>query len=171
MNDVAIIIERLFQRHYRRMFLTACALLGNDEEARDAVSEVFLYLLSARWTPEEQRAEAWLLVAVRNHCLNLLKHWRVTGEYPSRPPRREGETAGDVKSVDDANADVDSLYAEIERYIQEEVTEPIATVVSMRYMEQRRAEDIATELGLKRATVYQRLKKGINQIRNHFKER
>ena len=63
------------------------------------------------------------------------------------------------------------MYAEIERYIQEEMTEPIATVVSMRYMEQRRAEDIATELGLKRATVYQRLKKGINQIRNHFKER
>ena len=155
MNDVKSNIEQLFRQHYRRMFLTACALLGDDEEARDAVSEVFAYLLSAQWSPEEQRAEAWLLVAVRNQCLNVLKHRKVAAEYSrsSLPASRS------------------PLYAEIERYIAEEMTEPLATVVSMRYLEDRRAEDIAKQLGIKRATVYQRLQRGVEQIRNHFKTR
>ena len=51
------------------------------------------------------------------------------------------------------------------------MTEPLATVVSMRYLEDRRAEDIAKQLGIKRATVYQRLQRGVEQIRNHFKTR
>lgn len=158
MNDVKSNIEQLFRQHYRRMFLTACALLGDDEEARDAVSEVFAYLLSAQWSPEEQRAEAWLLVAVRNHCLNVLKHRKVAAEYSRIPDRR-------------ALSHSSPLYAEIERYIAEEMTEPLATVVSMRYLEDRRAEDIANRLGIKRATVYQRLQRGVEQIRNHFKTR
>ena len=158
MNDVKSNIEQLFRQHYRRMFLTACALLGDDEEARDAVSEVFAYLLSAQWSPEGQRAEAWLLVAVRNHCLNVLKHRKVAAEYSRIPDRR-------------ALSHSSPLYAEIERYIAEEMTEPLATVVSMRYLEDRRAEDIARQLGIKRATVYQRLQRGVEQIRNHFKTR
>ena len=158
MNDVKSNIEQLFRQHYRRMFLTACALLGDDEEARDAVSEVFAYLLSAQWSPEEQRAEAWLLVAVRNHCLNVLKHRKVAAEYSRIPDRRSLSHSS-------------PLYAEIERYIAEEMTEPLATVVSMRYLEDRRAEDIARQLGIKRATVYQRLQRGVEQIRNHFKTR
>lgn len=158
MNDVKSNIEQLFRQHYRRMFLTACALLGDDEEARDAVSEVFAYLLSAQWAPDRQRAEAWLLVAVRNHCLNVLKHRKVAAEYSRIPDRR-------------ALSHSSPLYAEIERYIAEEMTEPLATVVSMRYLEDRRAEDIAKQLGIKRATVYQRLQRGVEQIRNHFKTR
>lgn len=158
MNDVKSNIEQLFRQHYRRMFLTACALLGDDEEARDAVSEVFAYLLSAQWSPEEQRAEAWLLVAVRNHCLNVLKHRKVAAEYSRIPDRRVLSHSS-------------PLYAEIERYIAEEMTGPLATVVSMRYLEDRRAEDIARQLGIKRATVYQRLQRGVEQIRNHFKTR
>lgn len=158
MNDVKSNIEQLFRQHYRRMFLTACALLGDDEEARDAVSEVFAYLLSAQWSPEEQRAEAWLLVAVRNHCLNVLKHRKVAAEYSRIPDRW-------------SLSPLSPLYAEIERYIAEEMTEPLATVVSMRYLEDRQAEDIARQLGIKRATVYQRLQRGVEQIRNHFKTR
>ena len=165
MNDVKSNIEQLFRQHYRRMFLTACALLGDDEEARDAVSEVFAYLLSAQWSPEEQRAEAWLLVAVRNHCLNVLKHRKVAAEYSRIPDRWSLSPFSSFPSP------LSPLYAEIERYIAEEMTEPLATVVSMRYLEDRRAEDIAKQLGIKRATVYQRLQRGVEQIRNHFKTR
>ena len=88
MNDLKSNIEQLFRQYYRRMFLTACALLGHDEEARDAVSEVFSNLLSAQWAPDRQRAEAWLLVAVRNHCLNVLKHRNIAvHRFPLLAPR------------------------------------------------------------------------------------
>ena len=39
-------IEALYKRHYNHMLLTARTLLGNDEEARDAVSDVFTELLA-----------------------------------------------------------------------------------------------------------------------------
>lgn len=36
--------ERLFHEHYGRMYRTAFLLLGNQEEAKDAVSDVFARL-------------------------------------------------------------------------------------------------------------------------------
>ena len=70
-------IETLYLQHYDDMLLTARRLLGNDEEARDAVSDVFAELLSIRWPLREDQAGSYLQVSVRNRCLNLLNHRRV----------------------------------------------------------------------------------------------
>ena len=66
------LIETLFRRHYERMFLTARTLLRNPEEARDVVSDVFAELMESRQTLDMTRVESYLLVSVRNKCLNMV---------------------------------------------------------------------------------------------------
>ena len=70
-------IEQLYSRHYDRMLLTARTLLDNDEDARDAVSDVFTELLASGKQLDELRAESYLLVSVRNRCMNMLEHRQV----------------------------------------------------------------------------------------------
>ena len=54
------------------MLLTARNLVGNADEAYDVVSDVFAELLVKGKTLDERQAENYLLVCVRNKCLNLL---------------------------------------------------------------------------------------------------
>ena len=66
------LIETLFRRYYERMFLTARTLLRDPEEARDVVSDVFAELMESRQALDMKRVESYLLVSVRNKCLNMV---------------------------------------------------------------------------------------------------
>ena len=64
-------IEQLFKRHYRKMYLLAKVLLRDGDAAKDAVSDVFADMLDNNATVDSETAESFLLVCVRNKCLNL----------------------------------------------------------------------------------------------------
>lgn len=49
-------------------------LLHDDAESEDAVSEVFANLMSKDILPTGSTARTYLLTALRNHCLNLLRN-------------------------------------------------------------------------------------------------
>ena len=51
-------IEQLFKRHYRKMYLLAKVLLRDGDAAKDAVSDVFAYMLEIMplWTRRLPRA-------------------------------------------------------------------------------------------------------------------
>ena len=63
-------MEQLFRANYERMYRLAFALLHDNEEARDVVSDVF----SKLWEHDikEETASAYLMQSVKNACLNLI---------------------------------------------------------------------------------------------------
>ena len=69
--------ERLFAEMYPRLVRFATTLMNNTEEAKDIVSET----MEQAWKEFDQLKEntrsAWLYAAVRNGCLNRLKHLNV----------------------------------------------------------------------------------------------
>ena len=69
--------ERLFSEMYPRLVRFATTLMDNTEEAKDIVSET----MEQAWKEFDQLKEntrsAWLYAAVRNGCLNRLKHLNV----------------------------------------------------------------------------------------------
>ena len=74
-------IERLFRAHYPSMYRVAIALLRNADEAQDVVSDVFADLLDGRLALRSSVHDAdadstsrFLLLCVRNRCLNMLNH-------------------------------------------------------------------------------------------------
>ena len=72
-------IEMLFRKHYVQMTRLARTLLYDDEEARDVVSEVFSTLMKSDVAP--RNTEGYLLMSVRNRCMNLLEHKSVRAKF------------------------------------------------------------------------------------------
>ena len=61
-------MERLFHDHYEQMYRFAFALLHDNEEARDVVSDVFSRLWDKQLVPDR----AYLMRSVKNACINLI---------------------------------------------------------------------------------------------------
>ena len=73
----------MFTEMYPRMVRYASQLMGDGEEARDIVSEV----MEQAWKHFDQLDEAdrggWIYTAVRNTCLNRMKHLQVERDRKS----------------------------------------------------------------------------------------
>ena len=71
---------QMFTEMYPRMVRSATQLMGDREEAPDIVSEV----MEQAWKHFEQLNKndrgGWIYTAVRNNCLNRLKHLQVEQE-------------------------------------------------------------------------------------------
>ena len=74
---------QMFTEMYPRMVRYASQLMGDGEEARDIVSEV----MEQAWKHFDQLDEAdrggWIYTAVRNTCLNRMKHLQVELPEPT----------------------------------------------------------------------------------------
>ncbi len=68
----------LVERHQQRLFRLCDRLLGDSEEARDAVQEVFLkaFRKAGDFSPQGQ-VYTWLYRIAVNHCLNRLRRRRL----------------------------------------------------------------------------------------------
>ena len=151
------LIETLFRRHYERMFLTARTLLRNPEEARDVVGDVFAELMESRRTLDMARVESYLLVSVRNKCLNLVKR-QMTAEHAVRQLPKEG---------------ADEEYTELPlddilSYIDQHLTPQTLIVMMKRYGENRKYNEIAEELGISRIAVYKHIAQALTKLKKQF---
>ena len=63
-------LEQLFRQNYSEMNHLARVLLGNDGEADDVVQDIFLRIADSDIPPKSNN---YLLVAVRNACLNRIR--------------------------------------------------------------------------------------------------
>ena len=150
-------IEQLYSRHYDRMLLTARTLLDNDEDARDAVSDVFTELLASGKQLDELRAESYLLVSVRNRCMNMLEHRQVV-EASEKLLTPDEETSNYEEPPLDQVLD----------YIDTRLTDKTSSVMKQRFLGRKKYNEIATDMGISRIAVYKHLSQGLRQIRAHF---
>lgn len=150
-------IEALYKSHYDRMLLTARTLLGNDEEARDAVSDVFAELLTSERSLRPEQAESYLLVSVRNRCRNLLEHRRVVKVSEQQMPC-------DVVATNYEEPPFDQVLD----YMDKQLTDKTRHVVKLRFLNKKKYNEIATDMGISRVAVYKHLSQGLRQLRAHF---
>ena len=142
-------IKGLYEQHRTAMLRLALRLLGDEEESRDVVSDVFARLA------EEQRAQshAYLFTAVRNRCLERVHRLLPIGENVSE----ELQTAEPK----------DEMEAMLQ-FIETELTPQTREVVRLRFREQKRYHEIAEQLGISEAAVYKHLAQGIRKLKARF---
>jgi RNA polymerase sigma-70 factor (ECF subfamily) len=76
-------IEALYKSHGHYLFLRCRAMLGSEDEAYDALQEVFVRLLKTRPRVSDDRPLLpWLNRVTTNHCLNRLRARRVRRHQP-----------------------------------------------------------------------------------------
>ncbi|MBW6535581.1 MAG: RNA polymerase sigma-70 factor [Mariniphaga sp.] len=77
--------EVLFRRYYPHLCLYATQILKNPSAAEEIVQELFVHIWERRTETEiETSLKNYLFRAVKNHCLNYIKHNQIKREYSQK---------------------------------------------------------------------------------------
>ena len=153
------IIEQLFRRNYSEMIHLARVLLAGDGEAEDVVQDVFLRVANSDIPPKN---DSYLLIAVRNACLNRIRQMQLHERVKNLLPI-EDET--DQQPIDRQLEQMEDISV----FVDEQLEEPHRSIFHLRFDDDLTIAEIARHLGLNPNTTYKYLAQSIQKIRNHFK--
>lgn len=147
-------LEQTVRQYENTLYRAALAILGDVQEAEDAVQDAFLkYLEKAPTFESENHKKAWLIKVAVNGCKSRLRSpWRrrsapLPESYPVRSPEEEGT--------------LDAVMALPARE---------RAVVHLFYYEGYRTAEIAAMTGEAEGTVRSRLFRARNRLRGLLSE-
>ncbi len=165
-------LEMIFRRNYSEMIHLARVLLGDDGEAEDVVQDIFLRIADSdippkrstygRLLPTGRKSDSYLLIAVRNACLNKIRQMQLHEKVKKLLPI-EDET--DPQPIDRQLEQLEVISV----LVDEQLEEPHRSIFHLRFDEDLTIAEIARRLGLNPNTAYKYLAQSIQKIRNHFK--
>ena len=151
----------LVERHHRRLLRVCERLLGDAEDARDAVQEVFLKVMTkAGGFRPEALVSTWLYRVAVNHCLNVLRRRRLR-RWVSLSPAEDDETAAPLDPAEeraDPHRELDARrqWGRVQRAIAALPPSQRAVLVLARF-EELSYKEIAETLGITLGAVESRL--------------
>ena len=151
--------KQLFLEMYPRLVRYAVSLLGDGNEARDIVGDVFEKAWNQFSSLQMETRRSWLYASVRNACLNWLKHQQV-------------EQTNVEALIEATRYDMSTRYEEHERLLQQaeqiarELKEPTCTILRLCYFEHLTYQQAADRLGISPNTV----KKHISSEKEHLQK-
>ena len=150
-------IEQLFRQNYSEMNHLARVLLGDDEEAEDVVQDIFLRVARNDIPPKNDN---YLLVAVRNACLNRIRQKQLHEKVRNLLPI---DTDADFQPIDKELERLEDIAA----FVNEQMEEPHRSIFHLRFDEDLTIAEIARRLGLNPNTTYKYLAQCMEQITQH----
>ena len=154
--------ERLFRSEYGRMYRAAHILLGDDEEAKDAVQDVFAHLWDGGIELREESLRTFLLTCVRNRCLNIISQRRLNME----PSQNALNVVEDLEPWDGKTDD--ELTEMVLSYVDERLTPQTSRIIHMHYDDQRSYKEISKSLGISVSAVNKHIVQGLRKLRQTF---
>ena len=156
-------VERLFRLHYRAMYRLASILLHDDDESKDIVHDVFARLLVEKVELHDDTAQSYLLLSVRNRCLNALRNRNIHEQvHRYLLPVDEVEQT----SPEDFERLVDMLKVGVN-----ELFPPICQeVIRLHFTESLTFSEIAKRMGVSETTIYKHLRNALDQLRQTLKK-
>ena len=161
MQDRAQQFKELFLSEYSRMFKAAYILLGDEDEAKDAVQDVFARLWDGTTPLREESQRTFLLTCVRNRCLNIIAQ---------RQSRQEAQLLLTSEAIDSRTHDEELIEA-VNRYVEERLTPQTCRIIKMHYNEDQSYKDISSELDISLSAVNKHIVQGLRKLRSTFKNR
>ena len=151
--------EQLFRENYEQLIALALSLLHDENEARDAVSDVFERLVNGTLHLPLQRTDTYLMVAVRNHCLDRIRHLSLREKIRrhltlSTPSLTPIETEQQIEDMMD--------------YALQKLTPQTFRVFQLRFGDGMAYREIAQELSISEVAVYKHLAQALRKLREHF---
>lgn len=159
--ETATDIRRLYEQHRAEMLRLARRLLADEEEGRDAVSDVFAQLAERK--VDMPCSVAYLFSAVRNRCMNVLRYKSVRERVHRLLPLDEA-MAEDSRTAEEKEAELESIL----HFVDTELTPQTREVVRLRFRERMTYAQIAKRLDISEAAVYKHLAQAIRKLKQRF---
>lgn len=145
------LVHELYEKYGHHVHSRCLYLLGNRDEARDAVQEVFVKVIThIQEFRREASSATWMIRIATNHCLNVRRSqkagWRQQFERDekARPQTYEGGEGVERR--------------ELVRSLLDEVDAETQAVAVHYYVDEMSQEEIARAVGRSLPTVRKRLK-------------
>ena len=162
-------IEQLFRQHYSKMFLVSRMLLGNEETARDVVSDIFAALLDGTLKLPSQCSDGYFVVLARNRSLNHLR--KMTTQEKLKASLSLDASIEISHAEDKIVGEIDHEMSKLDQilsFIDCELTPQTRKVVNMHYRQKLTYREISEQLNISEAAVYKHLAQGIKRIKEQF---
>ena len=156
--------EQLFHSEYGRMYRLAYILLGDEDEAKDAVQDVFASLWDGSITLREDSQRSYLLTCVRNRCLNIIAQWE-----RHRKAEKQLSTADQLDFPEpwQGRSD-DDLLEIILHYIDGWLTPQTSKIIHMHFDDRKSYKEISSSLGISLSAVNKHIVQGRKKLRQTF---
>ena len=146
--------KELFHSEYGRMYKAAYILLGDEDEAKDVVQDVFARLWICTIPIKEIGKKTFLLTCVRNRCLNIIAQRQYHQEA--------------LKSLASTNTDSEEY---VTRYVDEKLTPQTGRIIKMHFDEEQSYKEISGALQISLSAVNKHIVQGLRKLRSTFKSR
>ncbi len=150
--------DELFRSAYPALYRHAYAILHDEEDSRDIVSDIFTALLEKRKQPLP--SVGYLMAMVHNRALDMLRHRRVEDEARVAL-LEEGETL----MFEPFN---DERLGEILRFVEAELTPQTQRVLRLCYDDKKSYRQVADELGISIQAVNKHISQALRKLRERF---
>ena len=162
-DDLAF--KEIYLRYDKPLYLYAYHKLGNKEESRDMVHDVFAWLLTNRANLDlKTTLSGYLYRSVLNKIYNLYKHKQVL--------RKFADEGNDYIDVESRGTDFLIREKDITAMIEKEISAMPAGMRRVYELKSKRyltAKEIATELGVAESTVNTQLKRAMKHLKLNLK--
>jgi len=163
--------DSAFKKYHHRLYLYALKFVENEGDALDIVQNVFLSVWeNKKFTNEEKMIQPYLFNAVRNSCLNYLKHRGVVRKF-------ENSLAIEMKEMEAAHFQTgDKSLIEQEHLEQLEdavnsLTDHYKEVIVMSRYDGLKNQEIANQLHVPLRTVETRIYRALSILKEKLSAR
>ena len=152
--------ERLFKDSYPHMYRMAFSLVGNAEDAKDAVNQVFTQMWRGKPQVSQDSVRGYLLAATRNQCLHLLRQRQLQRKMEEDLKREPQESRDEER---------EELLQALQQVIENNLTEQDRRVLQLHYDEEMTYAETASALGISAAAVNKHITRSLFKIRQTLK--
>lgn len=152
--------ESVFKANYKRLFSFAAYTIGDAEQARDVVGDVFERAWQSYTSVRLDDIDNYLFLSVRNKCLDVIRHQRVERNFAEKVKAQAEWTSAEWNEYDERLDKIIDLIAAMPpqtRFIMEQC-----------YLQENTYKGVAEITGLSQSGVKKHIMKGLDTIRNYF---
>ena len=153
-------IEELYIGSYQRLLTKARQMLKDDDDAHDAVSDVFARIAEGSLRLPEGHEESYLMATIRNLCIDRIH--RLT--LRERVERRLTLSDHSATAIDSERERITEMIDYAERTLSKQTWH----VFQLRFDEGLRYWEIAVRLGISERAVYKHLAKALTKLKEKF---
>ncbi len=161
-NDSLESYEILFKRYYKMLCLHAALLLMDESEAEDLVIELFIEIWDKKiYRKIEKSFKAYLFRCVRNKCINGAKNIKLSKQKQEKYRQYRQED----KEKETSRLEQRELATNINNILLELPAQRLKAFTLV-YLEKKRYQEAADEMGLSINSVKTHLKLALKVLRN-----
>ncbi len=151
----------LLLQRYTMLLLGVCMkYLKNEEEAKDAVQQIFLKVITELPKYKVEYFKSWLYMVAKNYCLMQLRN--KPEKYLSELTDKHADT--DASTINSERIEKDNLYTQMEAAM-EELSEEQKNCLILFYFEKKSYQEICLQTGFSLLQVKSYLQNGKRNLK------